>query len=123
MQAECEVKFKEFPDIFQCTYDNVVARNPRILEDARAKLYLLRGEQLAVEVLEKTRSSLSAKVAWQSLYVELKGAKDREMATAFESISRNLEATRLQNIQRSQANRTVNCTSNRLGSSVYTTCQ
>ena len=123
MQAECEAKFGEFPEIFQCTYENVVARNPRILQDARAKLYLLRGEQLAVEVLEKKISSLSAKVAWQSLYVELKGAKDREMAAAFESVSRSLEATRLQNIQRSQANRTINCTSNRLGSSVYTTCQ
>ena len=123
MQAECEVKFKEFPDIFQCTYDNVAARNPQILQDARAKLYLLRGEQLAVEVLEKTRSSLSAKVEWQNLYVELKGAKDREMAAAFQSISRSLETGRQQSIQQSQANRTINCASNRVGSSVYTTCQ
>lgn len=123
MQAECEVKATEFPDIFQCTYENVVARNPQILQDARAKLYLLRGEQLAVEVLEKKRSSLSAKVAWQSLFVELKAAKDQEMAAAFESISRSLETTRLRNIQQSQTNRTINCTSNNLGSSVYTTCQ
>ena len=123
MQAECEVKFKEFPDIFQCTYESVVARNPRILLDARAKLYLLRGEQLAVEVLEKKTSSLSAKVSWQRLYLELKAAKDQEMAAAFESVSRSLEGARLQNIQQSQANRTINCTSNKLGSSVYTTCQ
>jgi len=123
MQAECETKFRGFPEIFQCTYDNVASRNPSILQDARAKLYLLRGEQLAVEVLEKKTSNISAKVAWQQLYVELKAAKDREMAAAFDSISRSLEAARLQNIQQTQVNRTVNCTSNRIGSSTYTTCQ
>ena len=123
MQAECESKFREFPEIFQCTYDNVASRNPRILQDARAKLYLLRGEQLAVEVLEKRTSNINAKVAWQMLYVELKAAKDQELAAAFDSISRSLEATRLQNIQQSQFNRTVNCVSNRIGSSTYTTCQ
>ena len=123
MQAECEAKFSEFPDIFQCTYENVVSRNPRILQDARAKLYLLRGEQLAVEVLEKRTSSLSAKVSWQRLYVELKAAKDQEMAASFEAVSRSLETTRLQSTQRSQANRAINCTSNKFGTSVYTTCQ
>ncbi len=123
MQAECEAKFREFPEIFQCTYDNVASRNPRILQDARAKLYLLRGEQLAVEVLEKKTGNINAKVAWQRLYVELKAAKDQEMAAAFDSISRSLEATRLQTLQQKQLNRTVNCTSNRIGSSTYTTCQ
>ncbi len=123
MQAECEAKFQEFPEIFQCTYENVVGRNPRILQDARAKLYLLRGEQLAVEVLEKSTSTLSAKVSWQRLFVELKTAKDQEMAGAFEAVSRGLEATRLQNIQRSQGNQTINCASNKLGISVYTTCR
>jgi hypothetical protein len=123
MQAECEAKFKEFPDMFQCTYENVVARNPRILQDARAKLYLLRGEQLAVEVLEKRISSLGAKVEWQRLYVQLKAARDQEMAAALDSISRSLESARLQVPQQTQVNRTVNCTSTKLGASVYTTCQ
>jgi hypothetical protein len=123
MQAECEAKFKEFPDMFQCTYENVVARNPRILQDARAKLYLLRGEQLAVEVLEKRISSLGAKVEWQKLYVQLKAARDQEMAAALDSISRSLESARLQMPQQAQVNRTVNCTSTKLGASVYTTCQ
>ena len=129
MQFECEAKHRDFPDIFQCTYENVAARNPGILQDARAKLYLLRGEQLALEVVEKKTSSLDAKVAWQRLYVELKGAKDQEVIASMNAVSRNLEAVRaatpppapvqLQGIAPSP---TINCTSTKLGSSVYTTC-
>jgi hypothetical protein len=47
MQAECEARYAKFPDIFNCTHDAVMARNPAIMRDARVKLYLLRGEQLA----------------------------------------------------------------------------
>ena len=130
IQAECEAKHREFPDIFQCTYENVAARNPGILQDARAKLYLLRGEQLALEVVEKKITSLDAKVAWQRLYVELKSAKDQEVAATANAISRNLEVARAAAtpMQPTQAQitapaRTVNCTSTKLGATVYTTCQ
>ena len=129
MQAECEAKYRGFPDVFQCTYDNIAARNPRILQDARAKLYLLRGEQLALEVVEKRTSSLDAKVAWQKLYVELKSSKEQEVIASINAVSRNLEAVRattpLPATVQSQAvvpSPIINCTSTRLGSTVYTSC-
>ena len=122
MQAECESKFREFPEIFQCTYENVASRNPRILQDARAKLYLLRGEQLAIEVLEKKITNLQAKILWQKLYVQIKTAKDFETALAIQSISKNLDAQRLNIPYQVPVNKSVNCVSNTIGSSVYTTC-
>ena len=129
MQAECEATHRDFPDIFQCTYENVVARNPGILQDARAKLYLLRGEQLALEVVEKRTTSLDAKVAWQRLYVELKGAKEQELIASINAVSRNLETIRAANpppapvqTQAIVPSSTINCTSTRLGSTVYTSC-
>ena len=130
MQRECESTFREFPEIFQCTYENVSKRSPEILKDARAKLYLLRGEQLAMEVIQQKITSLDAKVSWQKLYVELQTAKDQEMAAAISSISRSIEANQIQqSLSRIERTRStvvtpiVNCTSNKLGSSVYTTCQ
>jgi hypothetical protein len=68
MQAECEARYAKFPDIFNCTHDAVMARNPGIMRDARAKLYLLRGEQLAGQVttassrvsMRKCRGSVSS---------------------------------------------------------------
>lgn len=122
MQAECEAKFREFPEIFQCTYDAVASRNPGILKDARAKLYLLKGEQLTREVTEKKISSLDAKVAWQRLYVELKTAKEQEVAESLSSLSRSLESARSRAASPAPT-MSVNCTSTRLGSSVQTTCQ
>ena len=128
MQAECEAKYRDFPDIFQCTYENVVARNPGILQDARAKLYLLRGEQLALEVVEKRMSNLDAKVAWQRLYVELKGAKEQELIASINAVSRNLEAVRAANppvpvqAQATVPSSIINCTSTKLGSTIYTSC-
>ena len=121
MQAECEAQYRKFPDIYRCTYDAVAKRNPAILKDARAKLYLLRGEQLTQEVDEGRTSSLDAKVLWQKTYVELKTAKDQEISAAVDSLSRSLETTRaacrpiVQNPQ-------VNCTSQRLGAPVTTNC-
>ena len=122
MQAECESKFREFPEIFQCTYENVASRNPRILQDARAKLYLLRGEQLAIEVLEKKITNLQAKILWQKLYVQIKTSKDMETALAIQSISKNLDVQRLNIPYHVPVNKSVNCMSNTIGSSVYTTC-
>jgi hypothetical protein len=130
IQAECESQYREFPDIFQCTYDGVASRSPGILQDARAKLYLLRGEQLAVEVLERKISSLDAKVAWQRLYVELKAAKEQETIAAFGAVSKSLEAARAANQPPPQtattmilSNPTVSCRSTKLGTTIYTTCQ
>lgn len=120
MQAECEVKYREFPDIFQCTYDAVASRNPRILQDSRAKLYLLRGEQLALAVVKQQMTSLDAKVEWQKLYVELKAAKEQEISTAMLAVSQSLAASRV--AQPQIANPLINCTSTKLGTTVYTNC-
>jgi hypothetical protein len=70
-------------------------------------------------------TNLDAKVAWQRLYVELKAAKDREMADAFDSISHSLESVRIQNNQNigMGVNRPINCKSTKLGQNIYTTCQ
>jgi hypothetical protein len=72
MQGECETQHTSFPEIYRCTYDSIAKRSPNILQDGRAKLYLLRGEQLAQEVADGRMNSLDAKVLWQQLYVELK---------------------------------------------------
>ncbi len=128
MQAECEAKHRDFPAIFQCTYDAVVQRNPRILEDSRAKLYLLRGEQLAVAVLQQGMSSLDARVEWQRLYVELRAAKEQEVAASLTATSQALQAARIAaplpspQITPAAPRRAVNCSSMMLGTTVYTTC-
>lgn len=127
MQAECEARLQKFPEIFQCTYEAVASRNPSILQDARAKLYLLRGEQLALQVLGGKISNLDAKVAWQQLYVELKSARDQEVLATMNATSRSLEAARVPPAPSAQTlvvnpRTTINCTSTRLGANVYTTC-
>jgi len=129
IQAECESKFREFPEIFQCTYEGVASRNPEILQDGRAKLYLLRGEQLAVEVLERKISSLDAKVAWQRLYVELKAAKEQETIAAIGAVSKSLDAARAATPPSPQTtpvvvvpNLSISCRSTKLGTTIYTTC-
>jgi hypothetical protein len=122
MQAECEAKYHEFPDAFQCTYDAVTSRNPRILQDSRAKLYLLRGEQLALVVVNQQLTSLDAKVEWQKLYVDLKAAKEQEIATTMMAVSQGLIASRLAQSQVG-TNPSINCTSTKLGTSVYTNCR
>lgn len=130
IQAECESKYRAFTEIFQCTYDGVASRNPDILQDARAKLYLLRGEQLSIEVLEGKLSSLDAKVAWQRLYLQLKEAKEQEANAALAAVSNSLEGARVVNTPPSQptatvirTNPSVSCTSTKLGTTVYTTCR
>ena len=126
MQDECEAKHQKFPDVFQCTYEAVASRNPSILQDPRAKLYLLRGEQLALQILEGKITNLNAKVSWQQLYVELKSARDQEIVAIMNATSRSLEAARTPPtpVQPLVVNPrpTINCTSTRLGANVYTTC-
>lgn len=127
MQAECEAKIREFPEIFQCTYEAVASRNPGILQDARAKLYLLRGEQLALSVLQQQMSSLEAKVEWQRLYVDLRAAKEQEITALITATSKALLDARSPPAPRpapmvQPVSRSINCTSTKLGGSVYTTC-
>jgi hypothetical protein len=126
MQVECEARFDKFPDIYRCTHDAVVARNPAILQDARAKLYLLRGEQLAQEVDAGQRSNIDAKVEWQRLYVELKTAKDQEIMSALAAMPRSPAlvpaAAPTASPTPTVVNSQVNCTSNLLGGTVYTNC-
>lgn len=120
MQAECETKHREFPELFQCTYDAVASRNPIIMQDSRAKLYLLRGEQLALAVARQQMSSLDAKIEWQKLYVELKAAKEQEVATTMLAVSQSLAASRV--AQPQIVNPSLKCTSTKLGTTVYTNC-
>lgn len=120
MQAECESQHTKFPEIFRCTRDSIAVRSPSVLQDGRAKLYLLRGEQLAQEVVEGRMSSLDAKVLWQQLYVELKSAKDSESLAEVDSVSRHLAASR---IARPAQAPNVNCTSTQYGNTAYTNCR
>ena len=120
MQAECESQHTKFPDIYQCTRDSIATKSPNILQDGRAKLYLLRGEQLAQEVNEGRMSSLDAKVLWQQLYVELKSAKDNDSLAAMDSVSRYLAASRT---ARPLQTPNVNCTSTQYGNTAYTNCR
>lgn len=120
MQAECESQNTKFPDIYGCTRDSIAARSPNILQDGRAKLYLLRGEQLAQEVNEGRMSSLDAKVLWQQLYVELKSAKDSESLAEMDTVSRYLAASRA---ARTIQTPSVNCTSTQHGNTAYTNCR
>ena len=122
MQYECEAKHSYFPEIYQCTYHAVATRNPAILKDPRAKLYLLRGEQLAEEVTSKKISNVDAKVFWQRLFVEIKASRDKDTATAIESITRSIEASRAAN-NALIGNSQVNCTSQRFGDITQTNCR
>lgn len=80
--------------MYWCIRNAVATRNPEIMGNARAKLYLLRGEQLAREVDARRIASLDAKVLWQELFVTLKTANDQESNAAAESMARRLDAIR-----------------------------
>lgn len=121
MQAECEARFTAFPDIYRCTSDQISARNPGIRSDARAKLYLLRGEQLAQLVTDGKMTGLDAKVEWQSLFVSLKSAHDKEIMDALASIPRPVIVQPAASADTSSSGR-VSCTSTRIGDSVFTNC-
>lgn len=122
MQSECEAQHTSFPEIYRCTYESIAKRSPNILQDSRAKLYLLRGEQLAQEVTDGRMNSLDAKVLWQQLYVDLKSAKDTESLAAMDSVSRYLAASRVARPAPAPAT-SVNCTSTKFGNTVDTNCR
>lgn len=122
MQAECEARFTSFSPIYWCTREAIAERNPGIMQDARAKLYMLRGEQLAQEVDVGRMSSIGAKVEWQRLYVELKAAKDLEVMAALATIPRIAPPAASVVPQAATPSAQVNCTSQRIGDSVFTNC-
>jgi hypothetical protein len=95
IQAECEALHADFSPMYWCTRQAIAARSPGVMSNERAKLYLLRGEQLAREVDEKRINSLDAKVLWQELFVSLKAANDQEAMAAAAAMAKGLEAARL----------------------------
>ena len=136
IQAECEGLHADFSPMYWCIRNAVATRNPEIMGNARAKLYLLRGEQLAREVDEKRIASLDAKVLWQELFVTLKTANDQESNAAAESMGRRLDAIRaayqpppvpqvptLYVPPPARAPTQINCTSIVDGRVVQTTCR
>ena len=126
MQADCEDKYKDFTEIYQCTYDSIVAKNPKILKDPMAKLYMLRGEQLALAVTRQQMSSLDAKVEWQKQFLEMKRIKEQEVGLALQAISAMPQPqpqTAQPQINMPRVGPSAICTSNKIGASVYTTCQ
>ncbi len=136
IQAECEALHTEFSPMYWCTRQTIAARSPGVMSNDRAKLYLLRGEQLAREVDEKRISSLDAKVLWQELFVSLKAANDQEANAAAASMARGLEAARAAYQPPLQPQTPVlyvppavgspvrvNCTSTAVGGVVQTVCK
>lgn len=88
MQAECEAKEKAFPDVVRCTRQSIAERAPSKLREPSAKLYLLRGEQLATDVEAGKISDIDARVAWQKLYIELFEPTKEDRAAAMRALSR-----------------------------------
>lgn len=70
-QAECEKAHQLIGEIVACTKQTLAEKNPAKLRDAKAKLYLLRGDQLADDVAAGRMGNSEARVAWQRLYLEL----------------------------------------------------
>ena len=98
IQADCETISSDLVAIVRCTKDTLAKKNPAKLQDAKAKLYLLRGEQLAADVAAGRMSNIDARVAWQKIYVDLWDATPQESAERMK-----LLAQMLQQQQRQQA--------------------
>ena len=80
LQAQCEAAHpSSFPSMFQCTRDAVVAKKPDAMADARVKLYMLKGEQLAGQVAAGKIADIDARVEWQKTFVEMRAARDAEV--------------------------------------------
>jgi hypothetical protein len=76
-QAACEQQYEKFSEIVSCT-KVAVAENRKWKNDASAKYYVLRGEQLVEDMNSGKITELSARTEWQKLFVELK--QNEEMA-------------------------------------------
>lgn len=79
MKAECESRHSNFPEIVQCTKTLIAQRNPGLMNDERAKLYVWRGEQLAQAVTDGRISNIDAKVAWQQMLVDMRSQNDAQI--------------------------------------------
>lgn len=109
-QAECERAHPDsFVAMYQCTADTIRVRRPDVERDARAKLYLLKGQQLARQVTDGKISDLDARVEWQQVLVQLRDQQDAEAARALAVMPRPAAP--------------VNCTSMVVGGVTRTSCQ
>lgn len=79
MKAECESRHSNFPEIVQCTKALITERNPGLMNNERAKLYVWRGEQLAQGVTDGRISNIDAKVAWQQMLVDMRAQNDAQI--------------------------------------------
>lgn len=95
-QAACETKSNDLGAIVRCTKDTLAEKNPAKLQDAKAKLYLLRGEQLAADVAAGRMSNIDARVAWQKIYVDLWEATPQESAERMKLLAQMLQAQQRQ---------------------------
>jgi hypothetical protein len=111
LQAACEAQHAQFKAVVQCTQSSIASQNPRILQDPRAKLYLLRGQELAADVEAGRISDVGARVAWQRMYLDFDTAARKDMAESIEQMTRK-PARPAQ----------VNCTSTKIFDTVRTTC-
>lgn len=113
IQAGCEAQHAQFKSVVECTQAGIARQNPRILQDPRAKLYMLRGHELASEVDAGRISEASARVAWQRMYLEFETASRAELAESIERMTRRPAARQDE----------ISCTSRRLGNEVQTKCE
>ncbi len=91
MQAECEAQHVKFPDIYRCTYDNIAKRNPSILQNEHAKLYMLRGARLAEMVEGKDLDDSYAKIRWQQDYIDMKNDLNNESANNYRALGNAMQ--------------------------------
>jgi uncharacterized lipoprotein YajG len=76
-QSACEQQYEKFAEIVSCT-KGAIDENRKWKNDAQAKYYVLRGEQLVEEIRGGKITELDARTEWQKLFVELK--QNEEMA-------------------------------------------
>lgn len=77
-QAQCEKQHAAFPDVVTCLKTAVASDpNPRFMSEER-KLYLLKAEQLSLQVQKGQISDLDARVALQQLYVDLSNQSSQQ---------------------------------------------
>ncbi|RMA82686.1 hypothetical protein [Umboniibacter marinipuniceus] len=116
LQSQCEAQLSGFIEIYECTYRLVAEKRPDILNDYRGQLYLLRGALLAEEVEKNQRTDLSAKFAWQSLYVELRRYNEQQALAQVQAIQALVDAN-------PQNGKRINCISSEIGSEIHIQCQ
>lgn len=104
-QATCEQQYEKFSQIVSCT-KVAIDENKQWKNDAEAKYYVLRGEQLIEDINSGKITELGARAEWQKLYVELK--QNEEMAGGARAAAYN--ATRIKQTHCVPVGNTVQCT-------------